>query len=27
VLSATSVDTAAGRLRSYREAFPSAFPG
>ena len=26
VLSATSVDTSAGRLRSYREAFPSAFP-
>jgi L-aminopeptidase/D-esterase-like protein len=26
VLSATSVDTAAGPLRSYREAFPSAFP-
>jgi hypothetical protein len=26
VLSATPADTAAGPLRSYREAFPSAFP-
>jgi L-aminopeptidase/D-esterase-like protein len=26
-LAATPVDTPAGRLRSYREAFPSAFDG